>query len=372
MEDKNRKKYISLSRRQKRRRINADLKIMGVDSTPWRRLRERCHSKKIFSNNLAKDWSWLGLRNNNKIQNLKSVEILKAAVCTSTDKNFEGIVSEWFRQAKQRFGIPYREAKNPLKEVRTTRILFILSHLLSTNTLKRKRSQCWRPSKTEVEEGFIIHIKITGELNDVLESKVQKLKSFGLSLQPTPVIVGPSLDEIESEESNIAHKFNKYFVESIDAIIQGIPQTANVIPHINRIPEHSKLFCNFEKISMLKMKQIIKNLKNVGGDESGISKQSWKLSTVIPVPKVQNTKSHNEFRPINTVPIYEKVIELCVKEQLLNYCVNNKIIVSNQSGFRENHSCESVVVSISDDFLKAIDCDNFVLAVFLDFKRASR
>lgn len=31
MEDKNRKKYISLSRRQKRRRINADLKIMGVE-----------------------------------------------------------------------------------------------------------------------------------------------------------------------------------------------------------------------------------------------------------------------------------------------------------------------------------------------------
>ncbi|CAH0559722.1 unnamed protein product [Brassicogethes aeneus] len=50
--------------------------------------------------------------------------------------------------------------ENMTQEVRTTRILFLLPYLLSTHTLKRKRSQCWRPSKIEVEEGFIIHIKV--------------------------------------------------------------------------------------------------------------------------------------------------------------------------------------------------------------------
>jgi len=95
---------------------------------------------------------------------------------------------------------------------------------------------------------------------------------------------------------------------------------------------------------MKKIKNILKELKNVGGGISGISKailcdvctvagnclldvintstssglfpDKWKESIVTPVPKIQNTKMYNEFRPINTVNIYEKVLELVVKKQL--------------------------------------------------------
>ena len=139
-------------------------------------------------------------------------------------------------------------------------------------------------------------------------------------------------------------------------------------------------------------------MKNVGGGENGISTkvlrdvfyvvgnriidiintslakgvfpENWKHSTIIPVPKVANTNRHTEFRPINTVPVYEKLLELVVKQQLQDYCDKNNILVSRQSGFRENHSCETVIVNICDDFLKAVDTNNFVVAVFLDFKRA--
>jgi len=76
---------------------------------------------------------------------------------------------------------------------------------------------------------------------------------------------------------------------------------------------------------------------------------------VIFVPKVQGTITCNEFRPINTVEVYEKVLELTVKEQLLNYCTKNSILNANQSGFREHHSCESVVVSMYSKFVKWID-----------------
>lgn len=91
---------------------------------------------------------------------------------------------------------------------------------------------------------------------------------------------------------------------------------------------------------------------------------------MIPVPKVSNTNKYNEFRPINVVELYEKVLELAVKRQLLNHCDKNNIIVINQSGFRESHSCETVVINICDIFLKEIDKGNIVIAVFLDFKRA--
>lgn len=54
----------------------------------------------------------------------------------------------------------------------------------------------------------------------------------------------------------------------------------------------------------------------------------------------------------------------------MDYCARNGIIVENQSGFRESHSCEPAIVAVCDDFVRSIDCDNFILAVFLDFKRA--
>lgn len=139
-------------------------------------------------------------------------------------------------------------------------------------------------------------------------------------------------------------------------------------------------------------------MKNVGGGENGISTkvlfdvccavgtrlldvinrsllngdfpEAWKESTVIPVPKVPGTKLCKEFRPINTVAVYEKVLELTAKKQLQDHCDRNKILVIHQSGFRERHSCESVVINICDVFLREIDKGNFVLAVFLDFKRA--
>lgn len=63
-------------------------------------------------------------------------------------------------------------------------------------------------------------------------------------------------------------------------------------------------------------------------------------------------------------------MEQVVKKQLKNHCDINNILVSCQSGFRESHSCESVVINVCDIFLKEIDKGNFVLAVFLDFKRA--
>jgi len=46
------------------------------------------------------------------------------------------------------------------------------------------------------------------------------------------------------------------------------------------------------------------------------------------------------YKPINILPIYEKVLELVVKEQIEKYLQDNKIITEYQSGFRKNHSCE--------------------------------
>lgn len=42
----------------------------------------------------------------------------------------------------------------------------------------------------------------------------------------------------------------------------------------------------------------------------------WETSTIIPILKVAKPKKASEYRLINILPIYEKVLELVVKEQI--------------------------------------------------------
>jgi len=43
------------------------------------------------------------------------------------------------------------------------------------------------------------------------------------------------------------------------------------------------------------------------------------------------------------LPIFEKVLELVVKEQLEIYLETNGIITEHQSGFRKHYSCETAI-----------------------------
>lgn len=98
--------------------------------------------------------------------------------------------------------------------------------------------------------------------------------------------------------------------------------------------------------------------------------EGWKTSTIIPIPKVQKPKKASEYRPINILPIYEKVLELIVKEQLEIYLESNNIITEHQSGFRKQHSCETAIQSVIDDWKVSISRGEIVGVIFLDLKRA--
>lgn len=200
------------------------------------------------------------------------------------------------------------------------------------------------------------------------------------------------------DRSCIANQFNKYFVNSVADIINGIPPNAHLEDVTEIVSGNKSSIDVFKQISMADLKKHIKLMKQVGGDENGISTkvfkdvmdvaanrildvinaslssgvfpELWKCSTIVPIPKVTNSNLCSDFRPINKVPVYEKLLEMVVKEQVQNFFSENNILVSNQSGFRQGHSCETVIINICDEFRKSIDKNNYVLAVFLDFKRA--
>lgn len=104
--------------------------------------------------------------------------------------------------------------------------------------------------------------------------------------------------------------------------------------------------------------------------EEGIFPNKWKEANVVLIPKVRGTKKIEEFRPINKLPVYEKILEIIVHKQLVEYLENNKLIRECQSGFRAKHSCETALQWIISEWKRAIRERKMIGVVFLDLKRA--
>ncbi|XP_055388140.1 uncharacterized protein LOC129616511 [Condylostylus longicornis] len=104
--------------------------------------------------------------------------------------------------------------------------------------------------------------------------------------------------------------------------------------------------------------------------EDGKFPEAWKESVVVPVNKVKNAKSADNMRPINMMPLFEKVLEKVVCNQLENFLERNEILCKEQSGFRKAHSTETSLTWVLNEWRKETDSGKMIVAVFLDLKRA--
>lgn len=198
--------------------------------------------------------------------------------------------------------------------------------------------------------------------------------------------------DIEYKNSHeIAENFNNYFVNSIKEIRDNI----ETVQYINNVELNNTKF-EFHMITTIELKNICKSLKkkddynkvniniildnwDVMGNillniinkslETGIFPESWKTSMITPIEKITKARNCEDFRPINTLKLCEKILEKVVKVQLEEYLEGNNILSKYQSGFRGGFSCETAVNYVINRW-KNIDKNKKVMAMFLDFKRA--
>ena len=78
----------------------------------------------------------------------------------------------------------------------------------------------------------------------------------------------------------------------------------------------------------------------------------------------------SKYRPISILPVLSKIIEKHVTEHVKSYLYSNKLLYERQSGFRKDHSCETALTAMVDDWIAAIDKNEVVGTVFLDFSKA--
>ena len=200
---------------------------------------------------------------------------------------------------------------------------------------------------------------------------------------------------VESE-SQAACKFNDYFTKSIEGISSGFDSCCHWSD--SNLPVIESSIDEFQPVSIGELKQIIfslKNCKNVNNVlnsqflkktfnttgyavlnlinsslKSGSFPENLKTSTIIPVPKSQTKSEVSTYRPINTLPCIEKILEKAVYNQIVSYFNKNSLFLGNQSGFRKGHSCETAIQLTISKCKQSIDNNKYVIAVFLDLRRA--
>ena len=98
----------------------------------------------------------------------------------------------------------------------------------------------------------------------------------------------------------------------------------------------------------------------------------WKKANVIPVYKKGNKQEISNYRPISLLPIFSKIFERIIFNNIFNYMDENKFFNPNQSGFRPGDSCVHQLISITHDIHKNFDMNpsREVRGLFLDISKA--
>ncbi len=80
---------------------------------------------------------------------------------------------------------------------------------------------------------------------------------------------------------------------------------------------------------------------------TGTFPAAWKHAIVTPLFKKGDPKEIGKYRPISLLPVFSKVIEKIVANQLVQYTEHNSLLSNTQHGFRPKLSTETALLHVS-------------------------
>ena len=96
----------------------------------------------------------------------------------------------------------------------------------------------------------------------------------------------------------------------------------------------------------------------------------WKHAKVVPLHKKKSQDDVNNYRPISILPIASEISEKHVSVHLYKYLSSHNLLNKRQSGFRTNHSCESALTLMTEEWLSALYTGNEVGLLLVDLCKA--
>ena len=104
--------------------------------------------------------------------------------------------------------------------------------------------------------------------------------------------------------------------------------------------------------------------------KKGIFPDTWKIATVVPIPKGGDPDQVSNLRPISLLPQPGKILEKLLHTQLASYIENEGLLSAFQHGFRKNHSTTGAVYQLLERININMDRGLPTLVTYIDFKKA--
>ena len=106
--------------------------------------------------------------------------------------------------------------------------------------------------------------------------------------------------------------------------------------------------------------------------ESGYVPPSIKTAVLLPLLKKPSLDHEilSNYRPISNLKVISKIIEKVVAVRLQDYLESNQLNEPLQSAYKRFHSCETALVRVHNDILRAIDDRHCVILLLLDLSAA--
>jgi hypothetical protein len=95
-----------------------------------------------------------------------------------------------------------------------------------------------------------------------------------------------------------------------------------------------------------------------------------KMSRVVPIYKKGDKKCPSSYRPISLTPIFSKVLETVIYNQMCNYLDHCGVLCSEQFGFRKKRSTINAIDSLIKKILQVFEEKDFAQATFCDLSKA--
>ena len=96
----------------------------------------------------------------------------------------------------------------------------------------------------------------------------------------------------------------------------------------------------------------------------------WKIVRISPILKVKVPTKPSDYRPISVLPVFSKVFERIILNQVKQFIDKHEVYQSTQSGYRKRHSCITVLFKLRDDIQCALNSSEVAIALFADYSKA--
>ena len=104
--------------------------------------------------------------------------------------------------------------------------------------------------------------------------------------------------------------------------------------------------------------------------QSGKVPEDWKTANISPVFKKGERYKAANYRPVSLTCICSKLLEHIIVSNLMKHFSTHNILTDCQHGFHPNHSCETQLLSLTQELHENLENKEQVDMIVLDFSKA--